>query len=119
MITYCALISISPEITRIYCQICRLYSTHLIRTPFNPLFRVRLRDATTNLHAALPRLQCFLGGSIVSGTKHYDVCAGQAVLFVEVGVECGGVFGGPVRLEHIGRCGVERAADDLLDITGV
>jgi hypothetical protein len=92
---------------------------HLVRASLDPFGSVLLRDSSTNLHAAFPCLQCFLGCLVVSGPKHYDVCACQVMLFVEVCVESGGVFGGPVRLQDVGSCGVQRAADDLLDASGV
>ena len=41
-------------------------STHFLSTPLNPLPRILLRNATTNLHTAFPRVQCFFCRLIIT-----------------------------------------------------
>ena len=86
---------------------------------FNPLFCIGLVDSAADLHASFPCFQRLFRCGVVAGAEHYDVGACKVVLLVEVGVVCGGVFGGPIRFEDVGRGGVEGAADDLLDAAGV
>jgi hypothetical protein len=113
MMTYCSLIRHIP-----WSHIIST-STHSLSTPLNPFFGVLLGDASTDLHAVFPRTQRFFSRVVISRTEHDDVCAFQAMLFVQVGVVCGGVFGRPIRLEHIGCSRGQRAADNLLDAAGV
>jgi hypothetical protein len=92
---------------------------HSLCAALNPLARILLVDAAADLHAALPCRKGFLGCGIVSGAQHYDVGAFEVVLLVQVGIVCGGVLRGPVRLELVGRRGAEGATDNLLDAAGV
>jgi len=45
--------------------------------------------------------------------------AGEGMLAVEAGVVGRGVFRRPVRLQHLGRGGVEGSPDNLLDTSGM
>lgn len=71
--------------------------SHLLGTPLNPLLRIRFRDPTANLHAALPYLERLLRCGIIARTQHYHVCARKFMLLVQRRVVRGGVLGGPIR----------------------
>lgn len=94
-------------------------ATHSLGALCNPLGSVPVGDATANLHAAWPCIERFLSCLFVAWAQHDHVCSSQVMLPVQVGVVCGGVFGGPVGLEDIGRGGRKRATDYLLDTAGV
>lgn len=91
---------------------------YLLSASVDPRLGVAVFDTATDLQAAWPRCQGFLGRLVISRAEHDHMATTQVILPVQIGVVCSAIFRREVGLQVRGS-GRESAANDLLDRASV